>query len=341
MSGDGDLGALPSQMPDPRERATDELAAHCRIVLRRLRDGNVIPFLGAGTNLCGRPEDEAWLGRHLPSGTELAAYLAESYAYPDGEAPDLLRVSQYVQAVTGGRVLYDELHELFARDYEPTLLHELLATLPALVRARRADGHDARFHLLVTTNYDDALEKAFTRAGEPFDLVTYLAAGPSRGKFLHHMPDGDRHVIDQPNVYRELSLRRRPVILKIHGAVDREDAAADSYVITEDHYIEYLAQTDIANIIPAALMAVMNESHFLFLGYSLRDWNLRVILQRIWGRRPFEEQYKSWAIRKDPSRLEERLWASRNVEIMNLDLDAYVAALRGALDGVVAGPAAA
>ena len=55
VSGDGDLGALPSQMPDPRERATDELAAHCRIVLRRLRDGNVIPFLGAGTNLCGRP----------------------------------------------------------------------------------------------------------------------------------------------------------------------------------------------------------------------------------------------------------------------------------------------
>ena len=143
------------------------------------------------------------------------------------------------------------------------------------------------------------------------------------------------------NEYRDLSLERRSVLMKVHGTVSRDDESGDSYVITEDHYIEYLAQTDIANIIPAALMAVMNESHFLFLGYSLRDWNLRVILQRIWGRRPFEEQYKSWAIRKDPSRLEERLWASRNVEIMNLDLDAYVAALRGALDGVVAGPAAA
>jgi hypothetical protein len=310
----------------------EELSAHCRIVTRRLREGRVIPFLGAGTNLCGRPDDADWRsGQYLPSGSELASYLAESYAYPATESLDLLRVSQYVQSVTGGRVLYDELHDVFARDYKPTSLHELLAALPAVIRQWREQGHGARQQLIVTTNYDDALESAFAAAGEPFDLVTYVAKGPDRGKFLHHPPEGEPHVIDQPNRYRELSLDLRPVILKIHGAVDRNDVDHDSYVITEDHYIEYLAQTDIANIIPAALMAVMNESHFLFLGYSLRDWNLRVILQRIWGRQPFEEKFTSWAIRKEPSRLEERLWRSRNVEILDIDLDAYVQALHAAV----------
>ena len=37
------------------------------------------------------------------------------------------------------------------------------------------------------------------------------------------------------------------MILKIHGDVDRADEAADSYVITEDHYIDYLARENISS----------------------------------------------------------------------------------------------
>src|SRR5207249_4800286 len=187
----------------------------------------------------------------------------------------------------------------------------------------------ARHPLIVTTNYDDALEQAFADANEAFDLVSYVARGPDRGKFLHLPPgeDAEVHVIEQPNQYTAFSLEERTIILKIHGAVDREHPDRDSYVITEDHYIDYLAQTDIANIVPARLMAVMNESHFLFLGCSLGDWNLRVILQRIWGQQPFEDKFPSWAIRKDPSRLEERLWRNRNIEILDVDLEDYVSVL--------------
>lgn len=258
-------------MPDSLPQG--ELKAHCRIVSRRLREGKVIPFLGAGTNLCGRPTDVDWRsGQYLPSGQELADYLADSYAYPSSESPDLLRVSQYVHAVTGGTALYDELHDLFSRAYRPNPLHELLASIPRSVRAWREQGHSSRHPLLLTTNYDDALEQAFEAADEPFDLVAYVARGANRGKFFHQPPTGEARLIDQPNSYRDFSLEERAVILKIHGAVDREDRDRDSYVITEDHYIEYLAQTNIANIIPAKLMAVMNESHFLFLGYSLSDW---------------------------------------------------------------------
>src|SRR5262249_40631768 len=155
------------------------------------------------------------------------------YAYPKSEGRDLLRVSQYVQAMTGGNVLYSELRGLFNREYEPTPLHEVLAAIPQLVRAWRAQGHEARFQLIGATNYDDALERAFARVGEEFDLVKYIAAGRERGKFVHHRPGGESEVIKRPNIYRELSLASRTVILKIHGAVDREDAARDSYVITE------------------------------------------------------------------------------------------------------------
>jgi hypothetical protein len=306
----------------------DELEAHCRILFRRLREGRVIPFLGAGANLCGRPTGIDWRRDHyLPSGSELASYLAESYAYPAREPQDLIRVSQYIQAVTGGTVLYDELRELFTGDYEPNALHTLLASVPRVVRRWRDEGHLSPYQLIVTTNYDDALERAFARAGEGFDLVTYVARGPDRGKFVHHEPGGASRLIDEPNRYRGLSLSTRTTILKMHGAVDRVDASHDSYVITEDNYIEYLAQKDVSNLLPATLMATMSESHFLFLGYSLNDWNLRVILQRIWGDVPFEEKFTSWAIQRNPSRLEDRLWRRRNVEILNIDLASYVDAL--------------
>ena len=57
--------------------------------------------------------------------------------------------------------LYRYLHEVFDANYPPTSLHRLFARLPAVLR------ENGRPQLLVlTTNYDDLLERAFTEAGE-------------------------------------------------------------------------------------------------------------------------------------------------------------------------------
>ncbi len=42
------------------------------------------------------------------------------------------------------------------------------------------------------------------------------------------------------------------------------------------------------------LAAKLRRSHFLFLGYEMADWNLRLILNRLWGQRPIA--YRSWAV---------------------------------------------
>ena len=83
------------------------------------------------------------------------------------------------------------------------------------------------------------------------------------------------------------------MILKLHGAIDRRDFKQDSYVITEDSYIDYLVGGDLGADIPVSLLERMADSHFLFLGYSMHDWNLRVILNRIWGGQQLD--LKSWA----------------------------------------------
>jgi len=187
----------------------------------------------------------------------------------------------------------------------------------------------------VTTNYDDVLERAFADAGEQYDVVTYIADGEDSGKFLHRLPDGNEKLIEKPNEYSELPIEaatrlvQRPVILKIHGAVYRAEMERDSYVVTEDHYIDYLSRSDISNLIPKALMAKLKASHFLFLGYSLRDWNLRVILRRLWGERKLT--YKSWAVQLTPDPLDRQFWSKREVDIHSVSLETYISALHSRL----------
>ena len=65
------------------------------------------------------------------------------------------------------------------------------------------------------------LERAFAAAGEEFDVVSYLALGRNRGKFLHVGADGIATLVEVPNAYGDISLERRTVILKIHGGIDR------------------------------------------------------------------------------------------------------------------------
>jgi SIR2-like domain len=302
--------------------AVDRLDSHCQVVLKRLEAGKVIPFLGAGANLCDRPAHVNWLRKGLlPSGVELARYLAKSYSYPEREVRDLARVAQYVELTAGDATLFEELHAIFVGDQEPNKLHRLQAEIPALLRARGALAGQ----LLITTNYDDALERAFAKAGEPFDLVYYADEPDEPGRFVHVRPDG-RHVeIPKHTEYRAFALEERTVILKIHGAIDRANASRDSYVITEDDYIEYLARENVAKLIPAQLMARMRTSHFLFLGYGMRDWNLRVILRYIWSEQ--RRRFGSWAIQRDPSEIDRRFWERHGVEIINVPLEDWVDAM--------------
>lgn len=308
-------------MPDPLE-------IHYQTIVKALLDGRVVPLLGAGVNLYGRPPETAWQrGTHLPSGAELAAYLASSFSYPSTDTDNLARVSQYVSLMIGLGPLYDELRKLFNADYAPSPLHRLLARLPSLFRQHGT----GEYQLIVTTNYDDALERAFQDAGEPFDLVTYIAEGKNTGKFLHFSPDRTEPVpIERPNSYKELSLEQRTVIAKIHGAVDRLQKERDSYVITEDHYIDYLTRTEITKFIPATLAVKLRRSHFLFLGYSMRDWNLRVLLHRIWGSQ--ELSYNSWAVHRAPEAIDREFWRKRGVDTVQVTLEDYVDAISRRLD---------
>ena len=131
-----------------------------------------------------------------------------------------------------------------------------------------------------------------------------------------------------PNTYAaELSLERRTIILKLHGGLDRGPAREwESFVVTEDDYIGYLADAEVAQALPVALAARLRRSHLLFLGFGLRDWHLRLVLSRIWGAEG--PSYRSWAVLPGAPPLERDFWRARAIDLIDVPLDEYAGALR-------------
>jgi DNA-binding SARP family transcriptional activator len=274
-------------------------------VVRALLSGRLVYVLGPGPS--------------STNGGSLASRLAEAFDCPEEHRGDLTRVSQYVAVTQGVGPLYDQLHELFVEGDEPGPVEHFLASLPELARARGSEHQ-----LLVSTAYGHALERAFEERGEEVDVVSFVALGPNRGKFLHRAPDGSETVVAVPNAYAELSLAERPVILKVHGGVDpHADRDRESFVVSEDDYIGYLAQSDLANVVPVTVAAKLRRSHLLFISYPVVEWSLRVFLHRVFGNEPIS--YRSWAVLPGAHPIQHEFWRQRGVDLYDVPLEDFVA----------------
>ena len=326
---------------DARSRFVDELGIEPGPELKRLQAEILRHEAGIAAPGSDRPASDVdaeivaalFAGRVVPvlgldGAGDLAAHLARAFEVPADRPVDLARVSQYISTMKGSGPLYDELHVLFEAATEPSRTHRFLARLPGLLRER-----GAQHQLIVSTNYDLALERAFEEAGEALDIVAYVAAGQHRGRFWHRAPGQAPRPIDVPNTYAsELSLERRTILLKLHGAVDPlPEREWESFVITEDDYIDYLGRSELTAVVPVALAAKLRRSHFLFLGYEMADWNLRLILNRIWGDRPVA--YRSWAVQHSPSLLAQAFWRRFDITTLDVDPEAYVELLERRLGG--------
>jgi hypothetical protein len=305
---------------------SEEHRGGCRTIAIQLLKGKVIPVLGAGANLCDRPPGTRWErgGGFLPSGHELAEALAYRYRMPE-PLPGLAQVAQRITAEVGRGPLDEDLHSVFDADYRLSGLHLLLARISRYTRERLG-----RCMLFVTTNYDDSLERAFNEVGEEFELITYIADGEDRGRFNLRVDGAKPMVINLPKRYTGLRLEQKAVIAKIHGTVDRE-SSRDSFVITEDNYIDYLTRADFNTLLPVNLGKRLPISHFLFLGYGLQDWNMRVMMYRLWGQQDFRT-YQSWAIQADPEPVELSVWRGRGVNILPIGCHGFVTEVTKFLD---------
>lgn len=304
------------QAPSPTQNSVSDAnkAAYENIVKELLR-GRVVPFLGQGVNSYGREAGEEWQqGQSAPSGEELARNLARNFAYDGEDTSDLTRVAQYISFRESSTRLYDELHTIFAGEYKPTPLHHFWAELPARLRAK---GITENYPVVLTTNYDDALERAFIEANEPFDLVSFDSSG-GKGRFLHEASDGKEYLIESPTDYAGLGLERT-VIVKLLGGVNRANPERDSYVITEDDFDRYISP--IRELLPNTIAGRLYPNYLLFMGVNPRG-NERRLLSTFGktDRRP-------WAIQPQSRKGDLDYWGRLNARVLDTSLEEFMLAL--------------
>jgi SIR2-like domain/TIR domain len=319
-------GSAPAAVERPRATGVPQPTEdHYREVIRGMTRGMVVPWLGASVRGA------------LPDSRFLASQLAQEFSDLKLQSSDLAEIAQSILIREGRRELQESMRELIKKHSEPIHVHRFLAALPGRLRRRDLP---ASYQLIISTNYDRALERAFEDVNEPFDYAIYM---PSTGRFVH-FPWGEEDdkpravTINDPGNYFDFPITddyrlKRTVIVKVHGSPTFWEGTfewEDDYVVTEDQYIDYLPTHAIEDYLPRQLLDQLTGSRCLFLGYTLREWSARVLLRRLWPAREMAEN--SWAIEDGPDDLEKRSWgAIARMELFDACMSDYVSGLSSAL----------
>jgi SIR2-like domain len=301
---------MTSPFPNPAESRPGGVLPPFGTILDEIRAGMVIPFLGAGASRVGMtPGDPTY----LPSGRDLAELLASDSQFPSADLrdrSDLAKVSSYYVDGSNRGALRRKLRRVFVNQaYQYNELHRLIAELATRL-------------FVVTTNYDTLLEQAFRDHNKPYDLVVYPADSDEYANAVLWWPHGATEPEKvKPNQFEVENLGDTNVIYKIHGSVRFDGDKWDSFVITEEDYVKFLAR--MRHAVPSSIRKYFAERAFLFLGYGLNDWNMRVLLKEV-----SVPGITSWAILKGPTPFERKLWERRAVDIFDLSLEEFVAEMR-------------
>lgn len=212
-------------------------------------EGTCTPFLGAGVAV-----------PHLPTGRSLATTLAQEYGYPLEDPTNLPRVAQYIATVRdplyAKRRVRDQIttqQDQFLRSGERfPKNYQMLANLG--------------LPLYLTTNYDDFLTRALKDA--------YRAPQVETCRW-------NVQLFDELKSYPEAELTvAKPFVFHLHGQLSKPN----SLLVTEDDYIDFtvsLGERDENSIIPHWIRRALATTALLFVGYSLEDWNFRVLMRQL------------------------------------------------------------
>jgi hypothetical protein len=213
--------------------------------MERIERGKCTPFIGAGACV-----------PTLPLGKEIAARWAGDEPYPLGDPHDLARVAQYlavrVDPMAPKERIQDELAEIAPPDFDdPAEPHAALADLPLA--------------LYITTNYDDFMSRALEHRGRPArrEICKWNASYP--------VQDDSAPLADDPAYEPESA---HPIVFHLHGRF----GVAESLVLTEDDYLDFLVMlSERPDALPHQIRRAVSGTSLMFIGYSLADWNFRVL----------------------------------------------------------------
>ncbi len=270
------------------------------LIFEAISSGRCLAFLGSGASTTFKdPSGKEVPG--LPTGGELAEALATRCGYTNGRAYDLAKVAEYfLYRKSGDRTELERVvRENVPVACPPRPIHTVLAQLSQL-------------RVVITTNYDKLLEHEIDRYGR---LLT---------RHVHDQRDSKTGHFQGTVFFGENS--KEIILHKMHGTI--EDPG--TMIITESDYIRYLAQlTNADQGMPEYFRkTIIPQFTLLFLGYSLSDWNFRVIWEGVLSSYPVTSSAKwSYALVKDAQPFTTTYWSAKRIQVIGHDLTDFAVAL--------------
>ncbi|MEA2188466.1 MAG: hypothetical protein QOK16_3477 [Solirubrobacteraceae bacterium] len=222
-------------------------------VAEGIRAEKCILFLGAGVH-AAPPEGSAYRyppEQRPPVGAALSRGLAAecdfARRFPGEDPGNLQRVALAYEIDSSRRQLVDAI---------TTAVDEGTAPSPMLSALAQLD-----FPLVITTNYDGLFERALRDVGKQPRVSIYKPKA-------------------EPTTEFDDETAQSPVIYKLHGDV----AHRESLVVTDEDYIQFvlrMSDTELNDPIPVSLKHFLKRWTTLFIGYSLLDYNLRLLFKTL------------------------------------------------------------
>ena len=243
------------------------------ILIKRIDAKTCTPFIGAG----------ACAGT-LPLGSDIAREWAKEYNYPLNDTGDLARVSQFL-ALKDPIFPKEEIQTRFKKVVPPDFTkpdepHALLA--------------DLNLPIYITTNYDGFMYLALkNRQRDPKrELCRW-------NKIIEDETTSVFGTEQEKTDYEPTPAN--PLVYHLHGHYD----TPQSLVLTEDDYLNFLVNLsrETQTVLPPAIRTAMAKTSLLFIGYSLSDWNFRVLFRGLIGSGGSSHGYPSVAVQLTPSSL--------------------------------------
>jgi hypothetical protein len=275
---------------------TEVASAEISDLAEAVRGGDCTLFLGSAVH-APPPSDSVYTyaeDQRPELASQLMKRLADGCDFSEklpNESPTLQRVALCYELMKGRNRLVDEVRAGVHIGKRPSPILNALAQLD--------------FPLIVTTNYDQLFETALTGATkQPRKLV--------------YNPDK----VGTP-AWR-VGSTQEPIVCKLHGDVDNRP----SIVITDTDYIQFvLRMSDPMPLdpIPITVRSRFTSSPILFLGYSLLDFNLRLLFKTLRWQADDAEIPDTYAVDRAPDPLISAVWGANNyVRFVVEDVWAFV-----------------
>jgi hypothetical protein len=256
------------------------------MLINYVSQGTCILFLGAGVHYPPSPNSRYSYpeNERPPLGNAFSEQLLSQVKSTDRSSSEsdtnLQRVSQAFEIEFQRSLLVQEIKKAVFAGKRPS------SALKALARLN--------FPIVITTNYDQLFEQALREAGKNPFISVYKKNEEQR-----------EETVDYP--FDEELRGERPFIFKMHGDID----TPESIVITEEDYIQFvlrMGEQQNFHPVPETIRFYLRKWPTLFIGYSLKDYNLRLLVKTLRWKLDKAKFPPAYSVDPHPDRLIQEIW---------------------------------